>query len=81
MDIVIALSYLAPSFVSKKSVASYPGIGTIAKAIDCVFVDRAGSKEEKIKVAQSIEDRQKENETTGRSSILIYPEGATTNNE
>lgn len=27
-----------------------------------------------------IEDRQKENELTGRSSILIYPEGATTNN-
>lgn len=57
MDIVMALGILQPSFVSKKSVASYPGIGTIARAIDCVFLERAGTKEEKIAVGKMIEDR------------------------
>jgi 1-acyl-sn-glycerol-3-phosphate acyltransferase len=47
---MIALSYFFASFVSKKSVLNIPGIGKIAAAIDCVFLDRAGTKEEKIKV-------------------------------
>ena len=70
-----------PSYVSKKSIRSFPMIGRIAIAIDCVFLDRAGSKEEKIKAAKAIEERQAENELTDRPPILIYPEGATTNNE
>ena len=81
MDIVMSRGLLQPSFVSKKSVASYPGVGTIAKAIDCVFLDRAGTKEEKIAIGKQIEDRQLENETHGRAPLLIYPEGATTNND
>jgi 1-acyl-sn-glycerol-3-phosphate acyltransferase len=47
MDILAALSIFYPSFVSKKSVKKYPFIGTIATAIDSVFLDRAGTKEEK----------------------------------
>lgn len=57
MDIVMAMAYFLPAFLSKKSVASYPGIGSIAKATDCVFLDRAGTKEEKIKMGKMIEDR------------------------
>lgn len=53
----------------------------IATAIDCVFLDRAGTKEEKIAVAKHIEERQKENEEKGRAPIIIFPEGATTNNK
>jgi len=50
-------------------------------AIDSVFVDRAGTKEEKAAVAKQIEERQRENEETGRPPILIFPEGSTTNNK
>lgn len=57
MDIVVTLAYFAPSFLSKRSVQNIPGIGIIATAIDCVFLDRAGSKEEKIRVAKQIEER------------------------
>jgi 1-acyl-sn-glycerol-3-phosphate acyltransferase len=57
MDIVVILAYFFPSFVSKKSVKSYPGVGPIAQAIDCVFLERAGTKEEKIAVGQAIERR------------------------
>jgi len=34
-----------------------PGIGKIAAAIDCLFLDRAGTKEEKKKIGQMIEAR------------------------
>jgi len=81
MDIVMALAAIWPSFVSKASVRSYPGVGRIAVALDCVFLDRASSKEEKLAALKCIEARQAENEATGRSPILIFPEGATTNNE
>ena len=58
MDIVMLLGYYSPSFVSKVSVKDYPGVGKIAIAIDCVFLERAGTKEEKIAVGKMIEDRQ-----------------------
>lgn len=57
MDIVYCLSYFFPSFLSKKSVQNIPGVGRIATAIDCVFLDRAGTKEEKIAVGKAIEQR------------------------
>lgn len=51
MDIVMAYGYFFPAFVAKRSVANIIGIHTISKAIDCLYVDRAGTKEEKIKLA------------------------------
>ena len=80
-DIIVALVYFCPSFVSKNSVKKYPGVGRIAIAIECVFFDRAGSKEEKWGVVELIKQRQLENEKLGKPSILIYPEGSTTNGE
>lgn len=50
MDITLAIAYFFPSFVAKESVKSYPGVGSIATAIDCLFLDRAGTKEDKIKM-------------------------------
>ena len=80
MDIIF-LSYLfVPSYVSKASVRNYPGIGKVAIATDCVFLERAGTREEEIVVGKMIEDRQVENEKKGRAPIVIFPEGATTNN-
>ena len=82
LDIVMAYGYFFPSFVSKRSVESLPGIKTINSAIDGLFVDRAGNKEEKAAVARAIEERQRENELNSiRRPLLIFPEGATTNNK
>jgi 1-acyl-sn-glycerol-3-phosphate acyltransferase len=81
LDIAIFIATFFPSFVSKASVKSYPLIGKIGVAIDCFFIERASSKEERAKALKAIEDRQEENEKTGRRPILIFPEGATTNNE
>jgi lysophosphatidylcholine acyltransferase/lyso-PAF acetyltransferase len=52
MDIVLTLSIFHPSFVSKASVKKYPGIGLIAQAIDCLFLDRGGSKDDKLAMAR-----------------------------
>jgi len=81
MDICMSMYVFFPSFLGKKSIKSYPFIGKISMAVDSFFVDRAGTKEEKIAVAKAIEARQLENEQTGRPPLLIFPEGATTNNE
>jgi 1-acyl-sn-glycerol-3-phosphate acyltransferase len=57
MDILITIAFFFPSFVSKKSIKHFPGVGPIAQAIDCVFLDRAGTKEEKIAAGLAIEKR------------------------
>ena len=51
LDIVMAYGYFFPAFVSKRSVEKMPGVKTIMAAIDGLFVDRAGTKEEKKAVA------------------------------
>ena len=47
LDIVMAYGYFFPAFVSKRSVEQLPGVKTIMAAIDGLFVDRAGTVEEK----------------------------------
>jgi len=81
MDIMIGIAYWFPSFVSKQSVKNYPGVGIIAQGFGCLFLDRAGTKEEKAKIAKIIEERQEQNIKGERPPLIIYPEGATTNNE
>ena len=43
--------------MSKRSVENFPGVKTINSAVDGLFVDRAGTKEEKVAVAKAIEER------------------------
>jgi 1-acyl-sn-glycerol-3-phosphate acyltransferase len=48
IDIILLYGYFFPAFVAKKSVANQFGVQTVSRAIDCLFVDRGGTKEEKI---------------------------------
>ena len=80
-DIILMQHLYVYSFVCKASVRNYFGIGKCAIATDCLFLGAAGTREEKIAVGKSIESRQAENEKYGRSPLVIFPEGATTNNE
>jgi 1-acyl-sn-glycerol-3-phosphate acyltransferase len=41
-----------PSFVSKKEVRKMPGVGKIAEGIQCLFLDRAGTKEQNKEVVR-----------------------------
>ena len=54
MDIAGLVVTLYPSFVGKKSVASYPVVGSIVTALDSIFIERATTKEAKIEALKSI---------------------------
>jgi hypothetical protein len=41
-----------PSFVSKKEILNYPGIGKIAISIQSLFLERNGSKEERAMIVK-----------------------------
>lgn len=80
-DVLASMVLFYPAFVSRKSIMKWPGIGPIAAANDSIFLDRVGTKEEKIAAIKAIEARQKENEEKGRPPLHVFPEGATTNGE
>ena len=47
-DILLSMYLFFPAFVAKKPVKKYPLVGFIAQAMDCIFLDRTGTKEEKL---------------------------------
>lgn len=64
-----------PSFVSKASVKNFPLVGTIATAMQCIFIERT---KDKISAIKAIHERQKEI-YKGFPKLLVFPEGTTTN--
>lgn len=68
-----------PSFLSKKDVENYPMVGKIAKGLQSVFVSR-DNRLNKNEIIERIEERaercRKDNNVP---SLLIFPEGTTTN--
>lgn len=49
IDILVAMWWDLPSSVSKASVRNYPFVGIIAECMQCLFLDRTGTREEKEK--------------------------------
>jgi len=45
VEILCLVRYYTPSVVAKASIASYPLFGTIARALQCIFLDRADPKD------------------------------------
>jgi len=83
VDIFIYMTSLeCPGFLAKSDVADYPLVGTIAKGLQAIFVQRE-SKENRddvvIKLKQRIKKFEEDPVTT--SQVLIFPEGTTTNGE
>jgi lyso-ornithine lipid O-acyltransferase len=70
VDIIAAVYLLPMRFVAKAEIRNYPLIGTIARAIGCVFVDR----QDKSSRAQT---RQVLAKTDLYPPIVLYPEGKT----
>lgn len=58
MDIMVSMAYFKPSFVSKKSIRDIPVVGKLTAAFDTIYVDRAGTKEDKKMIGKAIEARQ-----------------------
>ena len=64
-----------PSFVSKASVKSFPCVGIIATAMQCIFIERTLDKDGALKAIQ----RRQKILNQGFPKLLVFPEGTTTN--
>jgi lysophosphatidylcholine acyltransferase/lyso-PAF acetyltransferase len=83
IDIFLHMTTMeSPGYLAKHDVANYPLIGTIAKGLQTLFVQRE-SKEHRddvvIRLKERINKFEKNPLTT--SQVLIFPEGTTTNGE
>lgn len=58
IDILVGMWWDLPSYVSKMSVRSYPFVGIIAECMQCLFLERTGTREEKEKAIKDIILRQ-----------------------
>jgi len=81
MDICSVISLVFPRFIGKTSVKNYPIIGSIGVAMNSFFIDGGSSKEDKKAALFSISAEQEKIDKIGGKPLLIFPEGATTNNE
>jgi len=72
---------LNPSFTPKSEVQKLPIVGNIAEGIQSLYIDRAGSEEEKNQLVQRIIDRQEDIEVGCKTypPLMIFAEGTTTN--
>jgi 1-acyl-sn-glycerol-3-phosphate acyltransferase len=77
----LVLSPLFPAFTPKAELKNVPFIGTFARGFQSIFVNRAGTEEERNALVKTIMKRQIEIEDGGKnySPILIFAEGTTTN--
>jgi 1-acyl-sn-glycerol-3-phosphate acyltransferase len=77
VEIILLVAAYAPSVVAKKEIASYPLCGTIARALQCIFVDRRDPND-RVRVREMMRARGHNGE--GRfPPLLIFPEGTTGN--
>lgn len=69
-----------PSFASKKSLRSKPIIGMLTEALQCIFISRGASEEERQRNIQQIQERQTRIESGENfPPLCIFPEGGTSN--
>ena len=77
---VVASGYL-PTYFAKKTVQQFPFFGKVADAIQTLYVDRAGTKEEQEKVMEKIRAKQQSiiDSDFVQPCLSINPEGTETN--
>lgn len=81
IDILYLSATTNASFVSKDSVRKIPFLGAVAQAMNHVFINRGGTKEEREQVVKVIEERQNLiSKKEIKNKLLIFPEGTGTNN-
>lgn len=77
-DILVHMLKQEPSHVAKSSIKKVPFAGPVTMAVGSLFVDR-GDKGQHNNLLDLIKERQKECEKGLYPSLIIYPEGGTTN--
>ena len=79
-DVILVMYLYQPGFIAKKLVSNYPFFGSVARGLNCLFVDRENENARK-KIMEDIYIKQK-NYLEGKSlsPLAIFPEGTTTSN-
>ena len=79
-DVILVMYLYQPGFIAKKLVSNYPFFGSVARGLNCLFVDRENENARK-KIMEDIYFKQK-NFLEGKSlaPLAIFPEGTTTSN-
>ena len=74
-DIIVLGSQLQASFIAKKEVASWPGVGPIARLAGTVFVERRArqSRTQRDEISARLERQ--------RNSLILFPEGTSSNGQ
>ena len=79
-DVILVLYLYQPGFIAKKMVQDYPFFGSVAKGINCLFVDRESETARK-KIMDDVYIRQKNYmEKKSLTPLAIFAEGTTTSN-
>ena len=79
-DVILVMYLYQPGFIAKKLISNYPFFGSVARGLNCLFVDRENENARK-KIMDDIYMKQK-NYMDGKSlsPLAIFPEGTTTSN-
>lgn len=81
IDNLITMAAYGSTFLGKESLAKVPFVGYILTVHGMMYVNRAGSAEEKDRVVTELVERLKLTEDEGKySPIGVFPEGTTFNN-
>ena len=79
-DVLLVLYLCQTGFIAKISVKDYPFFGSVARGINCLFVNRENESARK-KIMDDIYIRQKSYlEGNSLTPLAIFPEGTTTSN-
>ena len=81
-DILVHMSHSFPAFVARASTASTPLVGSISKAMGCLYVERAKTKSDQKAgsgVSALVKARMENSQSSGERPLLLFPEGTTTN--
>ena len=79
-DVILIMYLYQPGFIAKKLVANYPFFGSVARGLNCLFIDRENENSRK-KIMDDIYMKQKNYmDKKSLAPLAIFPEGTTTSN-
>lgn len=78
-DILTGLYCTKSAYVAKREVKNWFAVGSYARCIKCLFIERIASPEKHAETIKMMQDRQIQAEKGIMPPIIIYPEGITTN--
>lgn len=81
LDALIMINIFMPAFTPTAAFKTVPVFSTTCEVLDSIYINRGADEASRQKIVKDICDRQNAIEETGKyAPLLLFPEGATTNN-